>query len=194
MANGRINQARSPLMLVLTQRRSVGGLSHRSFDGYDGSKITHVQPGSVWLITRRGRVTMFSPMGTPPIPYRSPVRAGSFPPREARSSRMLKKATEIEECVKKALRCQPDYSIAFTHQVGALAKRIQDALSASVEHDSDMNYGSGQKIVVWLNKTCRLVAPRSSEAVYRLEDHVSSRGRLFTFVTLRLAPSDRHWK
>jgi hypothetical protein len=107
---------------------------------------------------------------------------------------LLKKAVEIDKCVKNALSSQPDYSAAFTRRVGALAKRIETELAAPVEHDSDMNYGSGQKIVVWLNKDCRVVAPRSLDAAYRLEDHISTRGPFFTFVTLRFVPSNRGWK
>jgi hypothetical protein len=103
---------------------------------------------------------------------------------------MLKKALDVS----KALNSQPDYSVAFTRRVGALARRIHDDLSVPVEHDSDMNYSSAQKIVVWLDKSCRPVSPMSGEAIFRLYDYISSRADYFTFVTLRLSASERGWK
>lgn len=71
---------------------------------------------------------------------------------------------------------------------------ISRALSAHVEHDDDMNYSSAQKLVVWLDKGCNLIAPRNNKAAYRLIDFISSRGRFFTFATLGLSASTAGWK
>lgn len=89
--------------------------------------------------------------------------------------------------LKKALMANPVYGDAFTTQVKSLAHVIGDALSAEVEHEEDMNYSSGQRIVVWLSEPCRVVAPYDAQAKYRLVDIVSSRGPFFALVILKLS-------
>lgn len=102
------------------------------------------------------------------------------------SSKTQKKA-KTSRVVHAALGTEPDYSVKFTDQVRALQRVIADALSAPVEHDDDMNYSSAQKLVVWLDRGCRPIAPRDPKSAYRLIDLVSSRGRFFTFITLGLS-------
>src|SRR5437870_3951814 len=93
-----------------------------------------------------------------------------------------------------ALNAEADYSEMFTRAVRSLAHVLGDALSAPLEHDEDMNYSSAQKIAVWLDRAYQPVPPRDRRAVYRLIDYVSSKGRYFAFVTLRLSTSTADWK
>ncbi len=109
------------------------------------------------------------------------------------SSKTQKKA-KTSRVVHAALGTEPDYSVKFTDQVRALQRVIADALSAPVEHDDDMNYSSAQKLVVWLDRGCRPIAPRDPKSAYRLIDLVSSRGRFFTFITLGLSALTAGWK
>ena len=88
-----------------------------------------------------------------------------------------------------ALNTAPDFSIAFTQEVMSLHRAMADELGALVEHDDDMNYGSSQKLVVWLDAKCHALPPRDPKATYRLMDFVSSRGRFFALVTLGLFTS-----
>jgi len=104
------------------------------------------------------------------------------------------KRASVNRDPKVALNTAPDYSATFTHEIMSLHRVIAEELSASVELDDDMNYGSAQKLVVWLDRGCRLIAPRSPKAAYRLIDFVSSRGRFFTFITLALSASTAGWK
>jgi hypothetical protein len=109
-------------------------------------------------------------------------------------SRITVHDAETNRDVQVALSTEPDYSMTFTQDVISLHRVIADTLSAPVEHDDDMNYSSAQKLVVWLDKRCHFLAPRSPKAVYRLIDFVSSRGHFFTFITLGLSASTAGWK
>lgn len=96
--------------------------------------------------------------------------------------------------VQAALSTAPDYSNTFTNEMISLHRLIEDELSASVEHDEEMNYSSAQKIVFWLDRECQLIAPRNPKAVFRLIVFVSSRGCFLTFITLGLSASTAGWR
>jgi len=96
---------------------------------------------------------------------------------------------ETNRHLQTALKTGPDYSEAFTTRVALLADGFRKTLSLPVEHDTDMNYRAAQKIGVWLNEACAPVEPRSGEAIYQMNTYVSSKGRYFTFVTLKLSDS-----
>ena len=90
------------------------------------------------------------------------------------------KSADMSRDLGVVLNTAPDYSETFTREIKSLHHVIGNAIAAPVEHDDDMNYSAAQKLVVWLDKKCHPIAPRNSQAAYRLVDFVSSRGRFFT--------------
>jgi hypothetical protein len=97
---------------------------------------------------------------------------------------------ELSRKINKALSSKPDFSETFTNRMATLAHIISRTLAAPAEHDPDMNYGSSQRIVIWLSQSCRPVHPRSQDSVYQVVEYVSSKGPFFTFVTLHLSHSE----
>lgn len=103
----------------------------------------------------------------------------------------MMKVTDSTVAFEAALKANADYSMGFTQEVQTLCSRIEDALSAKLEHDDDMNYSSSQKLVLCLDAKCEPVMPSDPMARYRLTDFVSSKGRYFAFVTHKQSVRNR---
>src|SRR5271165_4537348 len=93
----------------------------------------------------------------------------------------------LNAAVQRALSAKPDYSDAFTERVCSMARLVEKGVSSGVQHDDDMNYSASQKIVVWLDVSCRAIPPNDREGKYRLVDYVSSKGPFFTFAVMELS-------
>lgn len=88
----------------------------------------------------------------------------------------------MNEKILQAIHTPADYSESFDNFVGEICQNLSSVFRVTLKQDTDMNYSSAQKIILWLDKEYTPVNIGDEKVQYKLIVFVSSKGQFFTFL------------